>query len=273
MRKPAGRKQMETGPGTGAAPLADRPPREVYDAIKGDILSLALRPGQDLDEVSLGCRYGVSRTPIREALIRLAGDRLVTFGQNRRASVTELILADYPRFIEALDLTRRALSRLAAARRHDSDVGKIRAAQAAFAAATKGVKTGSDAFARSVVPLETQFHIAIAEAGHNSYLTQSYDQLMTIGHRMLHLPYAYDPGAGEPVRAFVARILSGQGNLASAIAEGDESTAETCARQLTADLVLRLRSYLEENLVAGVRVGAASERDGVRRPSRSAART
>ncbi|MEZ5730681.1 MAG: GntR family transcriptional regulator, partial [Burkholderiaceae bacterium] len=122
-----------------------RAPRDVYDTIKSDILSLALRPGQDLDEVSLGRRYGVSRTPIREALIRLASERLVAFGQNRRASVTQLILADFPRFIEALDLTRRAVGRLAAARRHDSDIVKIRDAQSAFAAATRGVKAGSDA--------------------------------------------------------------------------------------------------------------------------------
>lgn len=269
MRKLAARKQVDEGfdPGDGAQ--AERQPRDVYDTIKGDILSLALRPGQDVDEVSLGRRYGVSRTPIREALIRLAGERLVTFGQNRRASVTQLILADYPRFIEALDLTRRAVSRLAASRRHDSDIAKIRAAETAFAASTRGIKAGSDAFARTVVPLETQFHLAIAEAGHNSYLTQSCDQLMTIGHRMLHLPYAYDPGAGERVGVFVARVLTRHSVLAAAIAKGDQKSAEECARMLTADLVLRLRSYLEENLTAAVRIDTAAHDGGTSRPSRS----
>lgn len=257
MRRLAGRTGSEVG--MDDAGKTDRQPRDVYDAIKGDILALALRPGQDLDEVSLGRRYGVSRTPIREALIRLASERLVTFGQNRRASVTQLILADYPRFIEALDLTRRAVSRLAAARRHANDIEKIRAAQAAFAEATRGVKAGSDAFARHAVPLETRFHLTIAEAGHNSYLTQSCDQLMTVGHRMLHLPYAYDPGAGEPVRSFVQRILARQGDLVAAIADGDQDGAEAHARSLTSELVLRLRSYLEENLAGPVGVGGTDD--------------
>ena len=47
------------------APASRRP---VHEQMKADVLSLALQPGQDLDEVSLNLRYGVSRTPIREAL-------------------------------------------------------------------------------------------------------------------------------------------------------------------------------------------------------------
>ncbi|MEZ5844378.1 MAG: GntR family transcriptional regulator [Hyphomicrobiaceae bacterium] len=270
MRKLSEIRQAETSLGEGGRVRA---PRDVYDTIKSDILSLALRPGQDLDEVSLGRRYGVSRTPVREALIRLASERLVAFGQNRRASVTQLILADFPRFIEALDLTRRAVGRLAAARRHDSDIVKIRDAQSAFAAATRGVKAGSDAFARRVVPLETEFHLAIAEAGHNSYLTGSYDQLMTIGHRMLHLPFAYDPGGGEPIRTFVARVIERQGCLVTAIAESDGAAAEEAARALTADLVLRLRSYLEENLASTVGVGVPSSDRVTRRAARTQAKS
>ena len=230
--------------------------RGVYDQIKADILSLALQPGQDLDEISLSRRYGVSRTPVREALIRLATERLVNFGQNRRASVTALILADYPRFIEAFDLTRRAVSRLAATRRHEADLVKLRAAETAFARAAKGVRDANDEFARIITPLETRLHIAVAESGHNSYLTQSYGQLLTVGHRMLHLPYAYDPQAGEPIQAFVKRVVARHSGLIGAIEAGDTDGAEAEARALTADLVKRLRSYLEENLAAGVTIGA-----------------
>lgn len=252
MRKSAVRKQSESE----AAEL-DRlafQPRDVYDVIKADILSLALAPGQDLDEVSLARRYNVSRTPIREALIRLDGERLIKFGQNRRASVTALILADYPRFIETLDLMRRAVSRLAAARRHDNDIEKIRLSHAAFVKAAKGAKKACDVLARTISPLEANFQLAVAEAGHNSYLTASYRQLMTVGHRMLHLPYAYEPDPGEPVNGYVTRTINHHNELMDAITQGQQGKAENCARVLTQELVLRLRSYLEENLVSGVTV-------------------
>ncbi|KAB2850694.1 MAG: GntR family transcriptional regulator [Hyphomicrobiaceae bacterium] len=232
--------------------------RGAYEAIKDDVLSLALQPGQDLDEVSLSRRYGVSRTPVREALIRLASERLVSFGQNRRARVTALILADYPRFMEALDLARRAVSRLAALRRHETDLAKIRAAEKAFAKAALGAREANDPFARMIAPLDAALQLAVAEASHNSYLTRTCDQLLTVGHRMLHLPYAYDPHSGEPIKAFVERLVARHSGLASAIEAGDADGAEAEARALHGELTRRLRSYLEENLTASVRIDVES---------------
>ena len=45
----------------------------VYDMLRAEILSLTLPPGSPVDEVQLAERFGMSRTPIREALVRLAG--------------------------------------------------------------------------------------------------------------------------------------------------------------------------------------------------------
>ena len=48
-----------------------------YTALKAEITSLRLAPGTQLQEVALGQRFGLSRTPVREALQRLLGDGLV----------------------------------------------------------------------------------------------------------------------------------------------------------------------------------------------------
>lgn len=50
---------------------------QVYAILREAIISLQLLPGQALSENELATQYGVSRTPVREALIRLAGDGLV----------------------------------------------------------------------------------------------------------------------------------------------------------------------------------------------------
>ena len=245
---------------------ASRSAHGVHEAMKADILSLALQPGQELDEVSLSKRYGVSRTPIREGLIRLASENLVTFGHGRRARVTPLILADYPRYIEALDLARRACSRLAAQRRHDSELTKLRQAQTDLVRALTGLREGSDAFARVFMPLEVKLHVAIAEAGHNAYLTRHYVQLLTVGHRMLHLPYAYDPRPGERLKSYASRVVARQGDLIGAIEARDADGAEAEAGQITMELVVRLRSYFEENLTKGISIGTAIDANAWDRP-------
>lgn len=252
-RVPASQRvKQRTGAGRAGAPEEDRP--SVYDRIRSDILSLALPPGQDLDETSLSRRYGVSRTPVREALIRLSSEHLIVLSQ-ARARVSALILADYPRFIEALDLTRRAIARLAALRRHDSDLVKITTAETAFAEAARDASLADYNFAQRIAPLEHALHTALAEAGHNRYLTQSYAQLMTVGHRMLRLPYGYDP-RGNSLAVFMKAVVGRHRALVRAIEAEKPDLAEAAAGELTRGLVERLRSYLEENLSAEVEVDA-----------------
>lgn len=50
---------------------------QVYTQLRAEIITLAMQPGQVLSESELAEVYGVSRTPVREALIRLAGENLV----------------------------------------------------------------------------------------------------------------------------------------------------------------------------------------------------
>ncbi len=51
----------------------------VYDLLRDEILDLKLAPGSPIDEVQLADRFKMSRTPIREALVRLAGEGLIEF--------------------------------------------------------------------------------------------------------------------------------------------------------------------------------------------------
>jgi GntR family transcriptional regulator, rspAB operon transcriptional repressor len=50
---------------------------QIYDALRDAIVRVALRPGQAVSETEMAARFGVSRTPIREALIRLADEGLI----------------------------------------------------------------------------------------------------------------------------------------------------------------------------------------------------
>ena len=93
-----------------------------YETLRDEILSLALDPGAVLDETSLAERFGMSRSPVREALIRLAGDDLVVTLSNRSTVVAPIDLRSFPKYVEALDVAQRMNTRLAAELRTDLDL-------------------------------------------------------------------------------------------------------------------------------------------------------
>src|SRR5688500_16243064 len=64
------------------------------DQLEQEIVTGILRPGERLDEQGLAARFGVSRTPIREALMQLASAGLVELQARRGAFVASMSLKD-----------------------------------------------------------------------------------------------------------------------------------------------------------------------------------
>ena len=68
--------------------------QRAYEQLRDEIVRWELQPGADLNEVRLAERLSVSRTPLREAVQRLARDGLVTITPGRGALVAQLALQD-----------------------------------------------------------------------------------------------------------------------------------------------------------------------------------
>ena len=79
-------------PESAIAPLRDHRALawRVYDALKQDIFGLVLGPGTQLVERDLAMRFGVSKSPVRDALQRLAGEGLVIQSDYRGVMVREI---------------------------------------------------------------------------------------------------------------------------------------------------------------------------------------
>src|SRR2546430_2821677 len=95
-----------------AASLADR----AYHAIREMIVSLELPPGAVIDERGLTERLGIGRTPTREALRRLAQERLVEVYPRRGMFVTSVEIRDLASLAELRSLLESQVARLAAER-------------------------------------------------------------------------------------------------------------------------------------------------------------
>ena len=155
----------------------------VYESLRDEILNLILVPGSPIDEVQLAERFGMSRTPIREALVRLAGEGLVETLPNRSTMVSNIDFLNLHTFFDAITLMYRITSRGAAQFHQTSDLDRIRALQVDFAAAVKA----QDAL--GMIATNRDFHAAIAEAGRNPYYTALFLRLLDEGRRLLRLYY------------------------------------------------------------------------------------
>lgn len=226
----------------------------VCDILREDILSLAIAPGAALEEKALAEKYEVSRTPIREALIRLAAEGLVEFQPRRGVRVIPIILPNLPRYLETSSLIHRTLARLAAQRRLTRDIEKIDDALDLL----EKQKTRIDIFEYSTVmraaEAENRALHAIAEGAHNVYLLEIFEKLRLQGQRMLRLAFAYRPKGQITVAEFAELRVKRLRELAEFIRAGDPDAAEAQSGRLHADMVERLMAYLNEDLTEGLTI-------------------
>lgn len=198
----------------------------VYDVLRDEILDLTLPPGSPIDEVQLAERFAMSRTPIREALVRLAGEGLVDTLPNRSTMVSNIDFLNLHTFFDAITLMYRLTTRLAAQHHRPGELLIIRAHQADFAAAV----AAQDALA--MIATNRDFHAAIAEAGHNPYFTSLFLRLLDEGRRILRLYY----------QSFNDRLpqqyVDEHEAMIGAIAARDQDSADRLAK-LHADQIVR----------------------------------
>ena len=88
----------------------------VYNELKNKIVSLELMPGQILMVQQLSKDFGISRTPVREAVVRLRDDGLVEESDGRKFRVSEITW----RMIDDIYETRQALEGLVVSRLAES---------------------------------------------------------------------------------------------------------------------------------------------------------
>jgi DNA-binding GntR family transcriptional regulator len=137
-----------------------------YRQLRTEILEGDLPPGTVLAEVDQATRLGVSRTPLREALARLAADGLVTSGPGRGVVVTEVSGDTIVELFELRQALEEQAARLAA-RRRDPEV--FRALQKEFREADRLLEDG-DRHRRAYYDLVARLDVAIDEAVDNPYL-------------------------------------------------------------------------------------------------------
>jgi DNA-binding GntR family transcriptional regulator len=220
--------------------------QRVYTQVREDIIGLRLPPGADLDEASLEERFGVSRTPVREALIRLASDGLIVLLPNRGARVTHIDISDVPQLFEALELCQRATIRWAAARRTAQDIAELRAANQNFLEAAKNGDS------ERMGEFNKVFHMIIGRLCGNRYFESLYSSLLAVSLRLARTAFAYAPRSGEAHEDYYMEVVHQHDAMIQAIESRNADAAEALALVHTDLFRDRINRYLHTSLASSI---------------------
>src|SRR5688500_9919588 len=197
-----------------AETLTDR----AYTGIEELIVTLQLAPGSAVSEQMLAERLGIGRTPIREALQRLARERLVTILPRRGIVVSSIDVAAQLRLLEA----RRELERLVArgAARRATEAERARFAELARLFEKAG-RTGDD---KTFMRVDREFNELCLAAVENEFAAGAMGLMNSLSRRFWF--HHYKQAADMPETAKL------HADIAGAIAEGNEKEAGAAVDRL-----------------------------------------
>ena len=199
---------------TPAPSLSDR----AYTDIEEMIVTLKLVPGNAISESELSAHLGIGRTPIREALQRLARERLVAILPRRGIVVSEINVSSQLRLLEVRRELDRLIARSAARRANDDERALLRELAAGF---EQSASANDDI---NFMRIDRDFHLLCSSASHNEFAAGAMSLMHSLSRRFwfLHHRLAADMPRTAKLHAAMAR----------AIAAGDEERAGKASDRL-----------------------------------------
>lgn len=188
---------------------------QAHARIRRMIVRLDLAPGAVIAEDELQARLGIGRTPIREALQRLAREQFVTVVPRRGAFVTGIDVDELALLYETRAVLEPYAARLAAARGTEST-------HWAPMAAALNRADGNDVGADELIDIDQHCHELIWAAAGNRFLTDTLDTLYAQSDRVWHMYLADVADMADAVtehRAILAALRDADADAAAALAE------------------------------------------------------
>ncbi|MFD5478629.1 GntR family transcriptional regulator [Streptomyces hawaiiensis] len=225
----------------------------VYERLKGDIESLRMRPGAKLSEVQLGEELGASRTPVREAIRRLAREGLVDFVPGEVARVAAISLGGVRALFEfRMLLEPRAAASVTTAGSADERVlapfrellERLEVFDESFRALDFAAQAGSY---QEFYDITEAFDQAVIAACRNPYLARTIRDLRSQTVRLRHLSHS------GPRRMLTS--LEEHRAMLKAVTHGDAQAAEAaCRHHLAQTLQALIDSLTSQDLTHGTDV-------------------
>ena len=188
---------------------------QAYLRIRDQIVTLSLPPGSVIEESRLRQELGLGRTPIREALKRLAQEDLVAVIPNRGTFVAGIAITDLAAITEIRVEPEGFAFGLAAERATADECAAFRELISELEAIqSDGRALGSEA----LMQVDQRLHQAVYRATHNRFLEDALERYFRLSLRLWHLVLdrVHMEEAVQEHREILEAIVAGDGSLASA---------------------------------------------------------
>jgi DNA-binding GntR family transcriptional regulator len=153
---------------------------KAYQLIKHKIITLELPPLSAIDEQALMEDLQVGRTPIREALQRLAAEDLVLVAPRRGMFVADISITDLQKIFETRLVLEGFCARLAAQRITPGQLAKIEAT-------IRDLEQVPGTDSEGLMDIDERFHHLLYDAADNEFLADPLRHLHALSHRIWHL--------------------------------------------------------------------------------------
>ena len=175
-----------------------------YGHLEEMIVTLQLPPGSAVSETALSQRLGIGRTPIREALQRLARERLVTILPRRGIIVSEINVKSQLRLLEVRREVERLVAKSAARRATPGERARFLELARRF---EKSAKTNDDV---SFMRVDREFNELSVMAARNEFAAGAMSLMHSLSRRFWYIHYkqAADMPLTAKLHADIARAIS-----------------------------------------------------------------
>jgi len=208
-----------------------------YEAIKKEIITCALEPGQQIVQHQLAARHGIGLTPIREALQRLALEGFVQPIPRFGYIVSPITFSDVHEIFELRSILESAAARLASLRATDQQLAEFSAA-ANFTYVFKDPDSYS-----SFLELNADFHHSLGLLAGNQRLADQISKVLDQLTRVFHL--------GLDLRDSTDEMRDEHLMLAQALSDRDPDRAEQIAQAQISRSQQRVLEALTDSLLGG----------------------
>lgn len=189
---------------------------KAYEKIVRKIISLEYNPGQHLEENQLVERLGIGRTPIREALLRLAGENMVESQPNKGFVVRPITLQNTKAVFEGMKILELGVASLAV--RQDATI--LRSQMEASNEKVKSAVKSMDVF--GLVEANHDFHMYFADCSHNEYLVRAVNEVRSEAKRLSYLSYANEIDPERSIQIHYESVIREHDEIITYLGESNE---------------------------------------------------
>jgi DNA-binding GntR family transcriptional regulator len=216
-------------------PLRDR----VAEMIRESIIDGKIRPGERLVEPDLAARLGVSRTPLREALLQLDSEGFVNVTPRRGAVVSELSIEDAQETYLIKGALEPLAARLACEKITDAELESLREIHERMSRSAAARSRDN----RRILQLNSEFHSVITSASRNEKLIQ---YIRILRSQALRYNYIY-----LSVMSHISASVREHARILDALSRRDREAAERLVHAHEESARAALCAYIERHASSG----------------------